>query len=87
MEDIEVHLGVLYNSFMEVNDHNNLDTGHCRCRDVLLSPVLNEPQVSPSISAGGAGECQEIGLVAIMFFFELLFSYVSSQFPSMFFPY
>ena len=29
-------------------------------------------------------QCQEIGLVAIMFFFELLFSYVSSQFPSMF---
>ena len=29
--------------------------------------------------------CQEIGLVALMFFFELLFSYVSSQFPSMFF--
>ena len=28
--------------------------------------------------------CQEIGLVAFMFFFELLFSYVSSQFPSMF---
>ena len=30
------------------------------------------------------GNCQEIGLVAIMFFFELLFSYVSLQFPSMF---
>ena len=30
------------------------------------------------------GLCQEIGLVASMFFFELLFSYVSSQFPSMF---
>ena len=30
------------------------------------------------------GLCQEIGLVAIMFFFELLFSYASSQFPSMF---
>src|ERR1700743_3137785 len=29
-------------------------------------------------------KCQEIGLVAFMFFFELLFSYVSSQFPSMF---
>ena len=28
--------------------------------------------------------CQEIGLVTFMFFFELLFSYVSSQFPSMF---
>ena len=28
--------------------------------------------------------CQEIGLVAFMFFFELLFSYVSLQFPSMF---
>ena len=27
--------------------------------------------------------CQEIGLVALMSFFELLFSYVSSQFPSM----
>ena len=31
-----------------------------------------------------AYRCQEIGLVAIMFFFELLFSYVSSQFTSMF---
>ena len=42
---------------MEVNDHlNDLDTGHCRCRDVLLSPVLDEPQVSPLISAVGGGE-------------------------------
>ena len=32
----------------------------------------------------GGEFCQEIGLVAFMFFFELLFSYVSSQFPSMF---
>src|ERR1700743_3576773 len=31
-----------------------------------------------------SGDCQEIGLVAFMFFFELLFSYVSPQFPSMF---
>ena len=32
MEDIEAHLGVLHNSFMEVNDRlNNLDTGRCRC--------------------------------------------------------
>ena len=30
------------------------------------------------------GTCQEIGLVAFMFFFELLFSICSSQFPSMF---
>ena len=29
-------------------------------------------------------ECQEIGLVTIRFFFELLFSYDSLQFPSMF---
>ena len=29
-------------------------------------------------------QCQEIGCIAIMFFFELLFSYDSSQFPSMF---
>ena len=28
--------------------------------------------------------CQEIGLVAFMFLFELLFSYISLQFPSMF---
>ena len=33
MEDIEAHLGVLHNSFMEVNDRlNDLDTGRCRCR-------------------------------------------------------
>ena len=57
MEDIEAHLGVLHNSFMEVNDRlNNLDTSHCRCRDVLSSPVLDDPQVSPSISAVGGGE-------------------------------
>ena len=57
MEDIEAHLGVLHNSFMEVNNRlNNLDTGHCRCRDVPLSPVLDEPLVSPSISAVGGGE-------------------------------
>ena len=31
-----------------------------------------------------AMDCQEIGLVTFMFFFELLFSYVSLQFPSMF---
>ena len=42
---------------MEVNDRlNDLDTGRCRCRDVLLSPVLDDPQVSPSISAVGGGE-------------------------------
>ena len=57
MEDIEAHLGVLHNLFMEVNDClNDLDTGHCRCRDVLSTPVLDEPLVSPSISAVGGGE-------------------------------
>ena len=57
MEDIEAHLGVLHNLFMEVNDRlNNLDTGRCRCRDVPLSPVLDDPLVSPSISAVGGGE-------------------------------
>ena len=57
MEDIEAHLGVLHNSFMEVNDRlNDLDTGHCRCRDVPATPVQDEPQVSPSISAVGGGE-------------------------------
>ena len=30
------------------------------------------------MSNGMSGRCQEIGLVAIMFFFELLFPYVSS---------
>ena len=57
MEDIEAHLGVLHNSFMEVNDClNDLDTGRCRCRDVPSTPVLEEPLVSPSISAVGGGE-------------------------------
>ena len=57
MEDIEAHLGVLHNSFMEVNDRlNNLDTGHCRCRDVPLSPVQDDPLVSPLISAVRGGE-------------------------------
>ena len=57
MEDIEAHLGVLHNSFMEVNDRlNDLDTGRCRCRDVPTSPVLDEPRVSPAISAVGGGE-------------------------------
>ena len=57
MEDIGAHLGVLHNSFMEVNDRlNDLDTGPCRCRDVPTSPVSDNPQVSPSISAVGGGE-------------------------------
>ena len=57
MENIEAHFGVLHNSFMEVNDYlNDLDTSRCRCRDVLLTPVLDEPLVSPSISAVGGGE-------------------------------
>ena len=57
MEDIKVHLGVLHNSFMEVNNRlNDLDTGCCRCWDVPLTPVLGEPQVSPLISAVGGGE-------------------------------
>ena len=57
MEDIKAHLGVLHNSSMEVNDClNDLDTGHCRCQDVLLSPVQDEPQVSPTVSAVGGGE-------------------------------
>ena len=53
MEDIEAHLGVLHNLFMEVND---LDTGRCRCRDVPLTPVQDDPLVSPAISAVGGGE-------------------------------
>ena len=57
MEDIEAHLGVLHNSFMEVNNClNDLDTGHCRCRDVPSTPAQDEPLVSPSISAVGGGE-------------------------------
>ena len=57
MEDIEAHLRVLHNSFMEVKDClNDLGTGHCRCRDVPLTPVLDEPLVSPSISVVGGGE-------------------------------
>ena len=57
MEDRGAHLGVLHNSFMEVNDHlNDLDTGPCRCQDLSLTPVLDEPLVSPSISAVGGGK-------------------------------
>ena len=57
MEDIEAHLRVLHNSFMEVNDClNDLDTGCCRCRDVSSSPVQDEPLVSPSISTVGGGK-------------------------------
>ena len=57
MEDIEAHLGVLHNSFMEVNNHlNNFDTGCCRCQDVPSSPVVDKPLVSPSIGAVGGGE-------------------------------
>ena len=57
MEDIEAHLGVLHNSFMEVNDRlNDLDTGRCRCRDIPTSPARDDPQVSPSLSAVGGGE-------------------------------
>ena len=57
MEDIEAHLGVLHNLFMEVKDRlNNLDTGRCRCQDVPSTPVLDDPLVSPAISAVGGGE-------------------------------
>ena len=57
MEDIEAHLGVLHNSFMEVNDRlNDLDTGRCRCRDVPATPVPDVPLVSPAISAVSGGE-------------------------------
>ena len=57
MEDIEAHLGVLHNSFMEVNHRlNDLDTGRCRCRDVPSTPVQDDPLVSPVISAVGGGE-------------------------------
>ena len=57
MEDIEAHLGVLHNLFMEVNDRlNDLDTGRCRCRDVPLTLVQDDPLVSPAISAVGGGE-------------------------------
>ena len=57
MEDIEAHLRVLHNLFMEVNDClNDLDTGRCKCRDMPSSPVLDEPLVSPSINAVGGGE-------------------------------
>ena len=56
MEDIEAHLQVLHNSFMEVNNRlNNLDTGRCQCQDVPSSPVPDKPLVSPSISAVGGG--------------------------------
>ena len=57
MEDIKAHLGVLHNLFMEVNNRlNDLDTSCCRCRDVPSSLVLDNPQVSPSISAVGSGK-------------------------------
>ena len=57
MEDIEAHLGVLHNLFMEVNDRlNNLDTGHCRCRDVPSTPVQDDPLVSPAISVVRGGK-------------------------------
>ena len=59
MEDIEAYLGVLHNSFREVNDHlNDLDTGCCWCQDVLLSPVLDKPLVSLFIST--VGGCKEV---------------------------
>ena len=45
-------------------------------------------RVSPNLAEVRLGltgiGCQEIGLVAFMFFSELLFPYVSLQFPSMF---
>ena len=42
---------------MEVNDRlNDLDTGCCRCQDVPSTPVLDDPLVSPAISAVGGGE-------------------------------
>ena len=47
-------------------------------------PGKNNPVGMLALVCTAVGTCQEIGLVALMFFFELLFSYASSQFPSMF---
>ena len=51
----------------------------------LFLAVMNEliPLQTSAFSTTSAS-CQEIGLVALMFFFELLSSYVSLQFLSMF---
>ena len=52
---------------------------------VILIPCMGRLAILLSLTGTRSGcWCQEIGLVAFMFFFELLFSYVSSPFPSMF---
>ena len=45
--------------------------------EVNKDGLSGNPMFNDKVTNGGS--CQEIGLVAIMFFFELLFPYVSSS--------
>ena len=47
-------------------------------------PATPGPPPHSPVTDNDSSVCQEIGLVAFMFFFELFFSLCSSQFPSMF---
>ena len=56
--------------------------GHAEWAECVLRWTKN--RLSHLGRGGWGGGCQEIGFVTIMFFFELLFPYAFSQFPSMF---
>ena len=72
----------------------NLSPSNFQNRDInsLFAHVMGEEGLQccplffgPYKSIQSLRRCQEIGLVTFMFFFELLLSYVSLQFSSMFF--
>ena len=63
---------------------NNILTNHNDHKDTWGSSRSKPETPDKHEGCGVDGNCQEVGLVAFMFFFELLFPYVSSQFPSMF---
>ena len=66
-QDLEDQVAGLHNQSMEVGDRlGDLETGRCRCRDVVVDspPVTSEsPQVSPSLSAVQGEEDEGTGAV------------------------
>ena len=65
-QNLEDRVAGLHNQSMEVGDRlGDLETGRCRCRDVVVEspPVTSEsPQVSPSLSAVQGEEDEGTGV-------------------------
>ena len=75
---------------MDTQDITQLVLWHDGCRRARKSQGYKAGELQPhyliQLKCKSVAVCQEIGLVAVMFFFELLFSYVlHSQFHSMLF--